>query len=230
MLTGLLFIIILICVAFLWNEGLWGNAISLVNVTIAALIATNYFEPLAGFLEGMGNAMASFTYFWDFLSIWMIFVVAMVIMRTTTDFLTKTKVKFKAPVEHAGRAIVALLVGWVMMSFTCMTLHLAPLAERPIGGSFHNATKADGGLIIDKNLPNHFAGILAPDRFWLAVVQKRSGAKDDGYSTGALARWWGQRTFDPKSRFIFKYGARRRALEEYNKEKGAMRVDFRGTN
>ena len=235
MLTGILFLVMLVCIAFLWNEGLWGNAITLINVVLAALIATNYFEPVAAFIEGVDDSLATFTYLWAFLSIWLVFVVAFGVMRTVTDRLSKTKVRFKGVVEYAGRSILAIVVGYVFMSFTCMTLHLAPLAEHPFGGSFHRASgepSVTGALYgVDNTIPSHFAGILAPDRQWLAFVQSRSWApNEDSSSVGALSRWtgfgiWEKRTFDPKSRFIFKYGARRRALEEYNKEFGALRVD-----
>ena len=39
MLTIFLLIVMLVCVAMCWNEGLWGNAITLVNVLLAAMIA-----------------------------------------------------------------------------------------------------------------------------------------------------------------------------------------------
>ena len=234
MLTAFLFFVMIACVAFLWNEGLWGNAITLVNVVLAALIATNYFEPLASLIEGLDDSMATFTYMWDFLSIWFIFVVVYSIMRAVTDKLTKTKVKFKGFVEMIGRSLLALVVGYVFMAFTCMTLHLAPLGERPFGGSFHRTTNNQtitGALYgVDNTLPNHFAGVLAPDRQWLGFVQSRSWAADDNFGSGPLARWWGQRTFDPQSRFIFKYGARRRKHEEHNKKHGFGRVDVRASN
>jgi uncharacterized membrane protein required for colicin V production len=224
MLTGILILIVIICAAMLWNEGLWGNAITLVNVTLAALIATNYYEPIAAMIENVGETTLTYTYFWDFLAIWLLFVVVYSIMRTVTDFLTKTKVKFKAPIEHTGRILLALMVGYVMMAFTAMTLHMAPVPEHAFGGAFHQATKAKTAVLVDKNLPNHFLGILAPDRAWLYFVQSRSQAGGDGRINGALARWWGQRTFDPESRFVFKYGARRRKLEQYNNEKKQFRV------
>ena len=102
MLTGILFLVMLVCIAFLWNEGLWGNAITLINVVMAALIATNYFEPLAGFVEGLDDSMQTFTYMWDFLCIWLIFVVTFGIMRTVTDKLSKTKVKLSNTLAAAS--------------------------------------------------------------------------------------------------------------------------------
>jgi hypothetical protein len=211
----------LICVAMCWNEGLWGNAITLVNVVLAAMIATNYFEPLAAFIDGQ---MPSYTYLWDFVSIWLIFVVTMSILRAVTDAISKTKVRFKMPVEQSGRVLLALAVGYVMMSFTAMTLHMAPLGEHPFRGSFGRIEK---GVVSDKAMPSYFLG-LAPDRQWLAFMQTRSRAGGDDAFTGALSRWqvfgWKKRPFDPQSRFIFKYAARRQKLEQHNRETGAMRV------
>ncbi len=216
MLTAILFVIIFVVAAMLWNEGLWGNAITLVNIVLAGLIATNYFEPLAAILD---SQMASFTYFWDFLSFWFLFVVVFGLMRAVTDKLSQTKVKFKGYVEHPGRVIFALLCGYTFMCIACMSLHLAPLPEHPFGGAFHQARDVDG-ILYDKELGNSFLG-MAPDREWLQLTQ--------WLSAGALSRWsefgiWKKRTFDPHDRFLFKYGARRRTLEEHNNKTGAIRV------
>ena len=41
---GLLFVIFLFCVAFLYTDGMWGNAVQLINVVTAALLAVNFWE------------------------------------------------------------------------------------------------------------------------------------------------------------------------------------------
>ena len=215
MLTLFLGIVMLICVAMCWNEGLWGNAVTLVNVVLAAMIATNYFEPLASFID---SQMASYTYLWDFLSIWMLFVFVYAVLRAVTDYLSKVKVRFKMPVEQVGRIVFALAIGYVMMAFTAMTLHMAPLGQRPFRGSFGQVQE---GLLTDKAMPSTFLG-LSPDRQWLGFMHGRSA---DG---GALSRWavfgWKKRQFDPNANFIFKYAAHRQKLEQYNRETGALRV------
>lgn len=220
MLTLFLFAVMLICVAMCWNEGLWGNAITLVNVILAAMIATNYFEPLAEFID---EQMPSFTYMWDYLSIWLVFVVVYSLLRAVTDLLFKTKVRFKMPVEHAGRIILALAVGYAMMTFTAMTLHMAPLGATPFRGSFGQIVKSEDG----KEMPSTFLG-LAPDRQWLGFMQYASRDAAESQVPGPLSRWsvfgWKKRQFDPQSRFIFKYAARRTQLEEHNRTTGAMRV------
>ena len=43
--TIALLIVFISCLAVTYTEGLWSNAIRLVNVVIAALLATNFFEP-----------------------------------------------------------------------------------------------------------------------------------------------------------------------------------------
>jgi hypothetical protein len=214
MLTLILFIVMLVCVAMCWNEGLWGNAITLVNVILSALVAVNYYEPLAAFIE---DQMASYTYMWDFVSIWLIFVVVMSLLRAVTDKLSRTKVRFKMPVEQAGRVILALVIGYAMLSFTAMTLHMAPLGEKPFRGGFGRIQETANG----PRSANYFLG-LSPDRHWLGALQYVSGEH------GPLSRWavfgWKKRPFDPESRFIFKYAARRKKLEEHNRETGTMRV------
>ena len=66
----ILFAIFVCCIATLWTEGMWGNAIRLINVVTAALLATNYFEPLANWLQGFSTKFSTFTYLWDFLALW----------------------------------------------------------------------------------------------------------------------------------------------------------------
>ena len=65
-----------VCFASLMNNGLWTNTLTLVNVLTAGLVATNYFEPLADLLD---KQEPSLTYVWDFLAIWLIFGVVMIV-------------------------------------------------------------------------------------------------------------------------------------------------------
>ena len=67
LLTLLMLVILFAAVATLYTEGMWSNAVRLINVVMAALLATNYFEPLADWLEGQGDWFRSCTHYWDFL-------------------------------------------------------------------------------------------------------------------------------------------------------------------
>lgn len=214
LISWVLFGVFVVCVAMLWNEGLWGNAVTLVNATLAALVATNYFEPAAVWLEGQ---IPSYTYFVDFLSLWAIFAVVFFVLRAVTDQLSKYHVRFKMPVEHVGRILLATWVGWVMVCFTDMSLHTAPLARDSFRGSFQ--IKPESG--------NFFFG-LSPSRQWLALMQSRSrGAlsRDGGQYASLREEDRGRRVFDPNGEFMFKYGYRRELLNEYNEKTGLVRVN-----
>ena len=82
MLTIFVLAIIMTCIAMMLAEGLWSNSLSLVNAVFAAMIATNYFEPLADFMDGQAP---SYTYFSDFLSLWLLFAFGFTLIREFTD-------------------------------------------------------------------------------------------------------------------------------------------------
>ena len=107
----LLFLLFVAIAATLYPEGMWGNAITLVNVVTAALLATNFWEPLAKLIE---EYVPSFTFFWDYLTLWALFAVIYGIMRTVTDSCRGRKsVSSRWPTRWAGR--FAAWVGWVVV-------------------------------------------------------------------------------------------------------------------
>lgn len=202
--TQLLLLIFAACVGFLITEGTWGNAITLINVVTAALVATNFFEPLAKFLEGIDSNVASFTYFLDFLSLWGLFTVSLVILKLLTAYASNVKVRFMGIVDRVGGVFFAVWIGWVMVCFTTMTLHTAPLAEKFMNGGFNYEERMFMGL--------------APDRQWLSFANRVSG--------GPFSRGDGKlSTFDPSGEFISKYAARRKAFDELVMGTGSLRVD-----
>ena len=124
LLNALLLVIFFACVACLYTEGLWGNAIGLINVVTSALLATNFFEPLAGWME---KQAPSFSYVWDFLALWGLFGLFVVVFRVATDLLSKVKVRFLKIADQIGGAVLSLWTAWVIVCFTAMSLHTAPL-------------------------------------------------------------------------------------------------------
>lgn len=215
MLFLFLFVVFIMCVAMLWNEGMWSNAITLVNVTLAGLIATNFFEPLARKFDGW---VPDYTYLWDFLAIWGLFALSIGLLRGATDLISRHRVRFKMPVEHTGRVIFAIWVGWIMVGFTAFSFHLAPLGPSPFKGAF--AKKPDSAC---------FMG-MAPDRQWLAFAQKcsrgslsRSHTKGElpGYHPHAADKESGRRVFDPQSDLTIKYHNRRLNFDKGRKASGA---------
>ena len=192
----LLVLIFLACLAFVYQEGMWGGAVRLINTVTAALIASAYYENLANFLD---KQMPSFTYAWDFLSLWAVFCGCMIIFRLLTDKLSRVKVKFLKIVDQIGSGVFALLVGGVMVAFVVFSFHLAPLGEKFLGGGFDKDKKLLG---------------IGPDRHWETFVRSRSKG---GYDTSPV------NVFDPHGQWRDRYAARRAEIESHVTSANSLR-------
>lgn len=190
MLFAFLAIILIGAVACLWNRGIWGAGLTLVNVVFAALLAMNFFEPLADKLgDKNSNTM-------DFICLWVLFAVFATLFRLATDLVSRVKVRFPYMFDVAGAVVLALWSGWVVFCFLLVSLHVSPLARSPFFGSFMAA-------------PDHEMLGVAPDRLWLAFTRQAS--------LGAFGS--GEEGFDPRGDFVFKYAARRQQAYELKKLK-----------
>ncbi len=215
----LLFVIFVICIAFLFAEGMWSNAVRLVNLVTAGLVATNFWEPVARWAEDME---ASFTYFWDFLVLWGLFGATLIVLRLATDTISRVKVRFLRIADRIGSGFFAACCGWIMVCFTTMTLHTAPLARNFLYGAFKPEEKMLFGL--------------APDRQWLGFVRFVSkgvyarGLSEEELRSGKYGtdpseseRTRGLAVFDRGSKFMSTYDTRRAALEQLA-ESGSFRA------
>lgn len=191
---------VLLCVLFagvfasVMNEGLWSNAITLFNVVTAALLAMNFFEPLADWFEAN---LPSGAYLFDIIALWLIFAVSFGVMRTMTDFTSRVRVRFKKPVDVAGSLFFAAWIGWVTVCFAVTTLHTAPLARNFLFLAFRPEDRMFFGL--------------APDRRWLGFTQRMSektfARMEDEANPDAYI-------FDVRGEFMPKYASRREAYEK----------------
>jgi hypothetical protein len=205
-LTILMLAILFASVATLYTEGMWSNAIRLINVVTAGLLATNFFEPLAKWLDDMAP---SYTYVWDFLALWFLFALFSILLRILTDQISKVQVKFLKIADQIGSTIFALWIGWVMVCFTMMTLHTAPLARSFLFGGF----KCEQKMLLG----------FAPDRQWLGFVQKQSKG---AFAQPATPEEWEKETyvFDRQADFMPKYATRRANLESSVEKTGSILV------
>lgn len=202
--TGLLFLILLGVGAALWFQGLWTNALTVINLLMAGVIATNFHEPVAEVLESFDK---SYTYLFDFLAFWFLFAFAFSMLRAFTDALAPAPLKFAEPVEMAGRSVLALWGAWVFVSLVAFSLHMAPL----------NPTLSPIGAW-ESPSDSTFMG-LNPDQHWLAFMQSRTrGALSRGKFSNAedhpSDKEINCEVFDPRSEFIFKYHERRAKYEK----------------
>jgi hypothetical protein len=191
----LIVLVLFAFVALLFAEGMWSNAIRLINIVTAALLATNFFEPVARLLEGWSPKL---TYVADFLALWLLFAAAMAVLRTFTDQVSRVKVRFPEQVDKVGGTLFALWVGWVFVCFLMMTLHTAPLARNFLFGGFQPEERMIFGL--------------APDRKWLGFMQQMSLGT---FCRSATREQWKKEefVFDPRAEFLPKYTVRRVLLQ-----------------
>ena len=196
LLTLLLLVLLFACVALGYGEGLWSNAVRLINVVTAALLATNFFEPVAGWLDSM---MRSATYLCDFIALWGLFIVFAVVLGELTNRVSRVKVKFPKIADQIGSGMLSVWIGYVMVCFTLMSLHMAPLSRNFLFGGFQPE--------------QHMFMGLQPDRCWLGFMHKML--------TGTFYRSEAN-IFDPQADFIPKYDARRKALEAQIDDKNTM--------
>jgi len=159
LLSLFLLVVFALTAAGVWFHGLWGGIVTLVNLLVSALVATSYYEPVANQLLDLLSAQ--WTYLLDFLTLWGMFALTFGILRLITDLISKKRLKFHPMTELIGRSIVAVIVGYVMMMFTAMTVHTAPIQASPFNGAMASADDAT------------FFG-MKPDAQWIGFVRGQS--------------------------------------------------------
>jgi len=170
----------------LWREGLWSSAVMLLNTLAAATFATAWYETVVAFLLKRG--MSSYDYLLDFICIWGLFAILLLALREISDRVSRTKVRFRKPVEMFGCPIVAAATAWIVVCFTAATLHTAAVPR---------------DLIQATPEARMFFG-LSPDRRWLQWVRGST-------LHGPFGR--PEHAFDEQADFIVRYATRRKQLE-----------------
>jgi hypothetical protein len=193
----LLLIVLLATVAMLFREGMWSNAVGLINTVTAGVLATNYFEPATRYLS---ETVPYMDYNWDVLVLGILFAAAYFVLRTVTIAASRHRVRFHPLADQIGSIVLAGWIGWGAVCFVTFALHTSPLARNFLSEGFQPEKRMFFGL--------------APDRQWLGFVHKLSnggswGANqtdEEGNVTSA---------FDPRGEFMPKYASRRSYLEKH---------------
>lgn len=141
------------------REGLWSNAITLANIIISGLVAFGFYSPLVIYLDELSDG--EHTYWLDFAVIWALFAATMVICRSLTGAASKTRMRFKNPIDPLGGPFVGLIAAWVLAAFTLATLHTSPMPKDAFGGKLVTEAEAESAW-----------WATAPDAAWLRFVQK----------------------------------------------------------
>lgn len=137
------------CVA---SEGLWGSAHSFLCVLLSGLLAMNYFEPAAAFLDGMLGGWRGYS---DIIALLGLFTAFVFALRLGTEHLSPTFIQLPSSADQAGRWVFGALTGYLTMALLLTSLHTAPLPRMFMGFKPERA---------------NFFG-MAPDRQWLAFTQ-----------------------------------------------------------
>lgn len=129
-------------IAFGLRDGAWGTFIRAWNLLFAGLLATNFFEPAARFLED--SIGSEWTYFYDFLAFWGVFAVFMVILHSLTAVISRVSVKFNIYLDRTLTVLSGLSCAGIFSALLAFSLHFAPLGTSPFG----TALLSDQGLPI----------------------------------------------------------------------------------
>jgi hypothetical protein len=138
------------CVA---SEGAWGSGLTFLAVLFAGLLAMNFFEPVAGFLDDIGSGMERYS---DFVALVGLFALFTFLLRLATDTIAPTEIDVDARVYQASRWLFGLAAGYTTMAVLLTALHTAPLPRSFLGFSPEKAALME---------------FAAPDRQWLGFTQ-----------------------------------------------------------
>ena len=154
MVTLLFLLVFVIVIASTWWFGIWNNLLTLINLLLAGLIASGFYENVTGMLN---NSMPDWKRVTSFVAVWLAFVVSFIVLRALTDMISSKRLKFERTTEIIGQSVLSVWIACVFLAFMLFTLHLSPLPPTAFQEDPASSTLGIG-----------------PDRFWLAFVQSRS--------------------------------------------------------
>jgi uncharacterized membrane protein required for colicin V production len=186
--------ILLVVVLAVFRAGLLQGMMLFFNVLVAATFATAWYETLAAYLE---RYLAPYTYFLDVVAMWGSFALILVTLVTVTSQLFKTNVMFDPRVEIIGRILVGLLTGWMVVEFTALSLHTAPLKNEVV------PMPPDRSMLFG----------LKPDRCWLWWV--RGSSRNGPFANP-------DEPFDKTDDYLERHEARRKTISQ---EESIVRPD-----
>ena len=197
---------LLIILATVWSQyrnGLFSSVAMLIKVVIAGLVAFNFFEPIADFLDPVfqNNILAGSE---DLISLLVLFSVTLFILRLFTNQLAPEMIEEHGALQHFGAGGVGVVTGYLLAGFLTCALQTLPIDENFMG--FEPRNPSEPG----------YRSFCPPDRVWL-VLMRHAGAypftwneepRPEGAS--AVERY---ATFDRNATFELRYLRYRRHTE-----------------
>jgi hypothetical protein len=112
------------------SEGVWGAVLVTFNVLFAALIAMNFYEPLAGLLAEKVDALAGWA---DLICLGGLFLVTLVGLKVATENLAPTMPRLPGILETLGKLVFGLAGAVLTVGFLVILLNTAPIHKRMLG-------------------------------------------------------------------------------------------------
>jgi hypothetical protein len=135
----------------LTSEGLWGSALMFFNVLFGAMIAFNFYEPLAKLIDSTGIGWG----FSDTLCMLGLFCISVALLKMTTETIAPAMVRFPTPVYHMGRLVFGLGGALVTMAIGVLAFHAAPVQKKIFSAVTYNS-KPPFGLGLDHQFLGFF--------------------------------------------------------------------------
>ncbi len=154
MIVLLVLLVFAAVVASTWWFGIWNNVLTLINLLLAGLIASGFYENVAVAFDKNVPDLKNVA---SFVSVWLTFAVSFIVLRVVTDIISSKKLKFDKTTELVGQSVLSVWIASVFVAFMLFTLHLSPVPPDTFQSDPASSTLAIG-----------------PDRLWLAFVQSRS--------------------------------------------------------
>src|SRR5262245_42544270 len=126
-------ILVLIVAVVTWcvaSEGALGAGLTLLCVVFSGLVAMNFFEPVAGFLEGAGAWARDYA---DFVALVGLFALFVFLGRLACDSIAPTEIEYDPRIYNAARWLFALAAGYTTMAILLTAIHTAPLPREFLG-------------------------------------------------------------------------------------------------
>jgi hypothetical protein len=174
----------------LMSEGLWGAALMFFNVLFAGIIAFNFYEPLAALLAKNLSFLSGFA---DTLCMLSIFVVAVVLLRLTTESLAPAMVRFPSPIYHAGRIFFGFAGSVITIAIILLAYEAAPVHKKVF-------------TVVDYKYKPPFK--LGIDHEWLGFFQYTTGLIFSSNRPGTrdpFTEYGSAKVFDPKAEWLIRH-------------------------
>jgi len=164
-------IVLFVGLAMTVREGLWSNTITLISIIVAGLVAFGFYSPLVVYVdEEMTDGQH--TYWLDYAVIWALFSITIIVLRMMTAAASKTRMRFKHPIDPVGGPLVGFIAAWVLAAFALATLHVSPMPKEAFSGK----------LVKQSDISTAF-GLTAPDAAWLRFMERMSATTGLGSSS-----------------------------------------------